>query len=99
MPEALHNKLSEPPMIDGGSYVDDSGERIEYPDIENLYYVSGTSRKILQVVYDALPTSQMEQFGYDEMPTNINLFPLYSVLLISVFSTAGVCVYKRRDLK
>ena len=99
LPTTLYNKLSEPPMIDGGGYVDESGVLIEYPDKENRYYISGTSRKILQTLYDALPTSQMEQFGYDEMPTNINLFPLYSVLLISVFSTAGVCVYKRRDLK
>ena len=99
LPTTLYNKLSEPPMIDGGGYVDDSGELIEYPDKENHYYVSGTSRKIMQTLYDALPTSQMDQLGYDEMPTNIKLFPIYSVLLISVFSTAGVCIYKRRDLK
>jgi len=99
LPEALYLKLTEPPMLDGGSYVDDSGERIECPDIENKYYVSGTKRKILQFAYDALPTAQMEQYHYDELPTNIHLFPLYSILLIDTFSTAGICIYKRRDLK
>ncbi len=81
------------------TYTDTDGVVHVIPEAVNPQYPTGAKRIILQLCYDTLPTAQMYQYSYEELPKNIELFPIYSVLLISIFSTAGVCIYKRRDLK
>ena len=90
LPQALYNKLSEPPMIDGGG---------EFPDRTNSDYVSGFPRTVLQFCYDALPTGQIDQYGVETLPDNIARFPLYSLLVISTASVSGAICFRRRDMK
>ena len=87
------------PMTPEMTYTDTDGVVHVIPEEINPQYPTGAKRIILQLCYDTLPTAQMYQYSYEELPKNIELFPIYSVLLISIFSTAGVCIYKRRDLK
>lgn len=87
------------PMTPEMTYTDTDGVVHVVPEAVNPQYPTGAKRVIMQLCYDTLPTAQMYQYSYEELPKNIELFPLYSVLLIGIFSTAGVCIYKRRDLK
>lgn len=95
----LLNKLMEEPTIPAFTYYDEEGILQVVPERENPRYVSGTERIIVQTCYDAIPTSQMNQYGYDELPENILLFPIYSLAFISIYSTTGLLFFKRKDLK
>ncbi len=90
---------AEAPMNPEITYTDTDGVVHVIPEEINPKYPTKAERVILQLCYDTLPTAQMYQYSYEELPKNIELFPVYSVLLIGIFSTAGVCIYKRRDLK
>ena len=90
---------AEEPMNPEMTYTDTDGIVHVIPERPNQKYPTGIKRVLLQFCYDALPTAQMYQYGYDEMPKNIARFPLYSVLLIGICSIAGVWVYRCRDLK
>ena len=90
---------AEEPMNPEITYTDTDGVVHVIPEKPNPKYPTEAERILLQFCYDTLPTAQMYQYGYDEMPKNIELLPLYSVLFVGVFTTAGVCIYKRRDLK
>ncbi|MBQ8174968.1 MAG: ABC transporter permease subunit [Clostridia bacterium] len=95
----LWSKLEADPIIPEMSYTDSEGVVHTQPEQPNPHYATGTTRTILQLCYDMLPTAQMYQYGYDKIPKNIHLFPLYSVLFIGVLSTVGACAFRRRDLK
>lgn len=99
LPQMLYNKLSEPPMIDGGGYADNFGEYHEFPDRTNPDYVSGFSRTVLQLCYDALPTGQIDQYSGEKLPENIARFPFYSLLVITAASVSGAICFRRRDMK
>ena len=90
---------AEEPMNPEITYTDTDGVVHVIPEKPNPKYPTEAERILLQFCYDTLPTAQMYQYDYDGMPKNIERFPLYSALLIGVISTAGVCIYKRRDLK
>ena len=87
------------PMTPEMTYTDTDGVVHVIPEEINPQYPTGTKRVIMQLCYDTLPTAQMYQYSYEELPKNIQLFPLYSLIFIGIFSTAGVCIYKRQDLK
>ena len=90
---------AEEPMNPEITYTDTDGVVHVIPEKPNPKYQTEAERVLLQFCYDTLPTAQMYQYGYDGMPKNMERFPLYSALLIGVFSTGGACIYKRRDLK
>ena len=90
---------AQEPMTPEMIYVDTDGTMHVIPGEMNPGYPTGAKRAFMQLCYDTLPTAQMYQYGYDAPPENIGLFPVYSVIVIGVISTAGVCVYKRQDLK
>ena len=77
----------------------EDGSLFVIPEEPNPYYLTGSRRALVQWLYDTLPTAQMYQYTYEELPKNIALFPLYSLLLIGALSAAGIAVYRRRDLK
>lgn len=66
-----------------------------------------TKRKILKFVHDLLPDNQLFQLNNgtagmtSEGPprTNRELFPLYSLSLIAISTTAGVMVFKKKDIR
>lgn len=99
LPTTLWAKLDAEPMIPEMNYTDSDGIMHIIPETPNPNYVTGIKRSILQICYDMIPTNQMYQYSYAQLPKNIGLFPLYSVIFTGIFSTAGICIYKRRDLK
>lgn len=90
--------------------VAEDGELVYTPqeNVKNPRYVTGTKRKILEFVNDFLPVNQISQLMYGspwaasediEEPDNNALFPLYSLMLVAVSTTAGVLLFRRKDLK
>lgn len=99
LPVALYDKLSEPPMIDGGGYLDDLGVYHEFPDYANPDYVEGFSRTLLEFCYDTLPTGQIDQYDCEKLPERLWRFPLCSLLFLASVSGLGSVAFARRDLK
>ena len=76
--------------------------------VKNPKYVSGTKRKVLEFFNDLLPINQICQMLYgkpnaDSETTwgdDINAFlPLYSLAMTTVITTAGVLLFRKKDLK
>ena len=77
-------------------------------NVKNPRYVTGTKRKILEFINDILPVNQISQLMYgnpwtasDDIEENDNSvwFPLYSLILVAVTTTAGILLFRRKDLK
>lgn len=77
-------------------------------NVKNPRYVTGTKRKILEFVNDFLPVNQISQLMYGspwtasediEENNNSAWFPLYSLSLVIVMTTAGVLLFRKKDLK
>lgn len=53
------------------------------------------------LLYDLLPTCQIYQYTsyLEDIPKNIHLFPVYSVILIVVFGTVGAICFRKKNLK
>lgn len=75
---------------------------------KNPRYMTGAKRKVLEFLNDLLPVNQMSQLMYgkpDTTPENTEendfsaWFPLYSLSLVAVITTAGVLLFRRKDLK
>ena len=95
----LWDILNAEPMLPEMVFTEEDGSLFVIPEEPNPYYLTGSRRALVQWLYDTLPTAQMYQYTYEELPKNIALFPLYSLLLIGALSAAGIAVYRRRDLK
>ena len=88
----------------------DEGELVYTPHEQekNPRYVTGAKRKVLEFVNDFLPVNQISQLMYGspwtasediEESNNSAWFPLYSLSLVVVMTTAGVLLFRRKDLK
>ena len=95
----ISEMLNEPKMIQGVANIDSAGNIIEFSEEPNPNYLDGKVRTIFQMTYDCLPGCQMEQYSQDIVPQNISLFPMYSLLLILVFSGAGILIFRKINLK
>ncbi len=73
----------------------------------NIYfYTENHSLDTFQAKFDMLlndiiPTCQMYQLKSDinEIPKNLELFPVYSALLILVIGTIGIIIFRKKNLK
>lgn len=90
--------------------VAEDGELVYTPqeNVKNPRYVAGTKRKILEFVNDFLPVNQISQLMYgspwaasEDIEENENSawFPLYSLSLVAIMTTAGVLLFLKKDLK
>lgn len=75
---------------------------------KNPRYMTGAKRKVLEFVNDLLPVNQMSQLMFGKPGTTpeemeeqdfSSWFPLYSLSLIAVITTAGIFLFRRKDLK
>lgn len=57
--------------------------------------------KLDLLLYDLLPTCQLYQYtsSLENIPKNIYLFPVYSVILIAVIGTIGAICFRKKNLK
>lgn len=80
------------------------GEEIEIHEesVKNPKYLTGTERKIYLFFNDLFPNNQIMQLSYDDGLSNHTTtlpLPLYSLSLIAVTTSAGVLLFRRKDLK
>lgn len=68
------------------------------PNLNPEYIKEGVIRDTLTAVIDVLPSGQMMRLKNNAMH-NKELYPLYSIGVLAVSTTAGVLVFRRRDLK
>lgn len=77
---------------------------------KNPRYITGTKRKVLEFLNDALPVDQISQMIYGtpsaasedediEEKDNSAWFPLYSLSLAAIVTTAGIIIFRKKDLK
>lgn len=91
------NKLLEPEMTYDGIVITANG--IEYGDIiKNPNYVTGTVRKVYELLYDLLPTGQLMQIqslNFDHW----QYWLLLSIFLFFVITWIGYTVFSKKDIK
>ena len=93
---AFYNALCEPEMI-SAAVMTANGFEVGEP-MPNPNYISGTLRAVYQLAVDALPTGQAILLANQELA-----HPCFSLSasagLVLLCSTAGMLVFRRKDLK
>lgn len=89
------NKMQAPGYIPSVSIAD--GEKV-IEKIKNPKYPSETEKEIYQTFLDINPAGQMFQLVGRNAP-NLKVLPIYSFGLFVVFTTAGIVLFDRKDLK
>lgn len=64
----------------------------------NPNYVSGTKREILEFMEAFIPYAQEYRYGGPELPENIAVYPIYSLLFIVLATGGGVLMFRRKDI-
>lgn len=86
------------------TFTNEYGEEIEIHEgsVKNPRYLTGTKRKTYLFFNDLLPNNQIMQLAYDyddEDSNHTASLPLYSLSLIAVTTSAGILLFRRKDLK
>ena len=92
------SSLSEPEIIDGYTYIDDSGDVHTREARPNLRYLTGIKRDILEFLDDALPSSQALNVSNRNVD-NPYILMLYSGVIILVTTCSGLVLFRRKDIK
>lgn len=89
--------LDEPEFY-GGYYMDETGELRQEEMQPNPRYVSGTTRKVYEVLLDVTPGGQQLQLapGDVEKPW---MLTVYSIGLAALATACGMVFFKKKDLK
>lgn len=95
----IADRLSAPEYYEGYSYIDeDTGEKIDVEREKNTHYPTGTKRKVYEFLNDFLPTSQLyKAASLDSSKLDITL--IYDGIIILITTTAGIAVFRRKNLK
>lgn len=89
------NVLESPKYINEATMI--NGEtKIE--QVLNPKYPSEKKRKIYQYLLDINPAGQMYQIA-GRNTSDLKIFPLYSLGIIIVFTTTGLVIFKKKELK
>ena len=91
----LNKSLNEPETNMGMAMTENGMETQELP---NPKYLDEDARKVVQFFYDLLPGGQAIQCASGEV-VNLTLLPVYSLLIIVLTSSVGLCLFKRKELK
>ena len=88
-------------VLEAPRYINEStmtnGE-IKIEQVLNPKYPSEKKRKIYQYLLDINPAGQMYQITGRKV-TDLKIFPLYSLGIIIVFTTTGLVMFKKKELK
>lgn len=97
----LYNHLCEPEEISGMMLI--NGEIVMGEPEPNPTYIGGTLRQVCIALVNILPTGQgilmLHQESYGSVPILIPLQIISSILLALGITTAGVMLFRRKDLK
>lgn len=89
------NILSAEEYIQSGTFVD--GE-MQFQKEKNPKYPSEDERKVHQTLIDINPAGQMFQLAGRTAP-NLKVLPIYSLGIIAIFTSAGLMLFKKKELK
>lgn len=95
----ISDRLSAPEYYDIYESVDENtGRPIEVKKEKNSHYLTGTKRKVYEFLDDFLPTSQLyKSASLDSSKLDIAL--IYDGIIILITTTAGIAVFRRKNLK
>lgn len=101
----LYSALGEPELTESYKVGADSSFSVTIYDkdqkpemVPNPKYLTGIHRTAYQFLMDFLPSGQMVQL-IDRKAPNLNLLPLYSVIVIVAANAGGILFFRRKDLK
>lgn len=96
---SIFQRLEEPEYYDAYTYVDeDTGEIVSVEREKNYRYLTGTKRKVYEVLNDVLPSSQLYQIAVNNMD-HLGYMVLYDGILVVVMVGVGVLAFRKKDLK
>lgn len=95
----IFQRLSTPEYNDAYSYIDeDTGKPVVVEKEKNTNYLTGTKRKVYEFLNDFIPTSQFYKSALlDSSKLDITL--IYDGIIILITTTAGIAVFRRKNLK
>ena len=93
----LSSRLDEPEIFDGYVFTDSTGTMISEQE-PNPNYLSGAKREAYLFLLDFLPGGQSMQIAgrTAERPARLML---YALIVITLTTAAGVCVFQKKDIK
>lgn len=95
----VNQRLDAPEYYDGYAFSDnETGELIESPPTKNPSYLRGVKRDIYEFIYDFVPCGQIIQIGYTNTG-NANLMMLYDMIILIGSTSAGIIIFKKKNLK
>lgn len=92
----IRSILEAEPMISTGFEITANGELIMGELVPNPHYPTGMKRKILEFLYDFLPSGQGEQFMSGKYSV---LMPVYSLIIAAVSTVAGIGIFNKKNIK
>lgn len=81
-----------------GGYTMGADGNLVYGESPNPNYLDGTKREIVQTIYDINPGGQVIQCTSLEA-VNTERLPIYSLIIVTLTTGAGVVFFKKKDLK
>lgn len=95
----VQQRLDAPEYYEGYAFADDeSGELIEVPPTKNPSYPEGFERDVYEFLYDFVPCGQILQIGFTNTG-NVNLMMLYDMIIFIGSTSAGIIIFKKKNLK
>lgn len=91
------NLLNQPEYIADYNMAIDSAAMLE-TEPNPAYIKEGALRNILMAVTDVLPSGQMVRLQDNSMH-NRELYPLYSLGILAITTTAGITIFRKKDLR
>ncbi|MDE7298996.1 MAG: ABC transporter permease [Lachnospiraceae bacterium] len=90
------NRLAQPEMVSDALFTADG---LVFSDpMPNPYYVSGTTRKLLDFIVDLIPAGQGQRLAINEAAHPLRM--ILSSAFVTVFATlCGLFLFEKRDLK
>lgn len=96
---SIFQRLEEPEYYEGYMYRDeDTGEMVSVEREKNYRYLTGTKRKVYEVLNDVIPYSQLYQIAVNDVD-HLGYMVLYDGILVVVMVGAGVLAFRKKDLK
>lgn len=95
----IYNLLSAPEMYPASAYYDpEIGEIVMEEESENPNYIRGTKRKVLEFFDSSLPSSQIYHVLI-EQGIEIDVFAIYSTILMVTSTGIGVILFRCKNLR
>lgn len=91
----VFDRLSQPEYVD--TMIMKDGVQ-EITNTKNNHYLEGEKRKAFQISIDITPAGQMFQIAGRTAP-NLKVLPLYSLGIIVFFTSAGLVLFNKKQLK